>query len=108
MTFSGNCLLFLELITLLIFIPRFAKIQYIYMEVQRAHVQWLNSGSYTVMSELAPKQELFLSDECGEIDVSKIVGKVTVHERPSTETVIKSHEYFCKWVICVLNDGTCF
>jgi len=59
-------------------------------------VQWLNHGSYTVMSELAFKQELFLSDECGEVDVSKIVGKVVVHEKPNTETVIKPHEYFCK------------
>jgi DNA (cytosine-5)-methyltransferase 1 len=66
------------------------------MEVQRAHVQWLNPGSYTVMSELALEQELFLSDQCGEVDVSKIIGKVTVHERPSTETVIKPHEYFYK------------
>lgn len=66
------------------------------MEVQRAHVQWLNHGSYTVMSELASNQELFLSDECGEVDVCRIVGKVTVHERPSTETVIKSHEYSYK------------
>ena len=66
------------------------------MEVQRAHVQWLNHGSYTVMSELALGQELFLSDECGEVDVCKIVGKVTVHERPNAETVIKPHEYFCK------------
>ena len=91
------CLLFSEIITLLLlFNPRFGKIQYVYMEVQRAHVQWLNSGSYTVMSELALEQELFLSDDCGEIDVSKIVGKVTVHERPNTETVTKSHEYFCK------------
>jgi DNA (cytosine-5)-methyltransferase 1 len=48
------------------------------------------------MSELAHKQELFLSDQCGEVDVSNIIGKVTVHERPSTETVIKPHEYFCK------------
>ena len=89
------------------FNPRFGKIQYIYMEVQRAHVQWLNHGSYTVMSELALNEELFLSDECGEIDISKIVGKVTVHERPSTETVIKPHEYFCKWVVGFLN-GTCY
>lgn len=59
-------------------------------------MQWLNHGSYTVMSELAFKQELFLSDECGEVDVSKIVGKVVVHEKPNTETVIKPHEYFCK------------
>ena len=66
------------------------------MELQQVHLQWLNSGSYTVMSELALAQELFLSDQCGEIDVSKIVGKVTVHERPSAETVIKPHEYFCK------------
>lgn len=76
--------------------PRFGKIQYVYMELQQVHLQWLNSGSYTVMSELALAQELFLSDQCGEIDVSKIVGKVTVHERPSAETVIKPHEYFCK------------
>ena len=74
------------------------------MEVQRAHVQWFNPGSYTVMSELAPKQELFLSDECGEVDVSKIVGKVTVHERPSSETVFKSNEFFCKWVIGVWDE----
>ncbi|KAF8167566.1 hypothetical protein B0H34DRAFT_792278 [Crassisporium funariophilum] len=72
----------------------FAQIKYIVIENQRAHVQWFNHGSGTVTAELAHRQELFLADQCGEANLQSFAGKVTVHQRPSPDKIVKPDEYF--------------
>lgn len=75
---------------------RFGKIMYIIMENQVAHVQWFNHGSQTIIQELAHPQELFLSNDCGQVNLHDIVDKVTVHMGPQGSLPSQPEEYFCK------------
>ncbi|KIM47705.1 hypothetical protein M413DRAFT_15837 [Hebeloma cylindrosporum] len=77
----------------------FGKIMYIIMENQVAHVQWFNHGSQTVIRELAHPQELFLSNDCGQVNLHDIVDKVTVH-MGTQASPLQPEEYFCKFMHC--------
>jgi DNA (cytosine-5)-methyltransferase 1 len=75
---------------------RFGKIMYIIMENQVAHVQWFNHGSQTLIRELAHPQELFLSNDCGQVNLNDIVDKVIVHIGHQESPPSQPEEYFCK------------
>ena len=75
---------------------RFARILYIIIESQTAHVQWFNHGCNTIMEELAHPQELFLSHRCDTYSLHHVVGKVTVFMLPDANTIIMPEDYFCK------------
>lgn len=77
---------------------RFAKILYMDIDQNQAHVQWLEHGSQTYLEELAHPQELFYNDLCGHIPFQTIVAPIVVHECPNPQFVVDPEHYFIKYV----------
>ncbi|KAH7886266.1 S-adenosyl-L-methionine-dependent methyltransferase [Phlebopus sp. FC_14] len=77
----------------------FAKIISINGEHETVHVQWFVHSSKTILEELGHPQELFLTDQCGTLDMNCIIGRVEAHyidpTRPAPE--IKAHDYFYRY-----------
>ena len=67
------------------------------MNNQQVHVQWLYHSSHTIMDEVSHPQELFLSHECGNESLQKIVGKAKLSYLVGPDDV-KLDEFFCKFV----------
>ncbi|KAJ7597662.1 S-adenosyl-L-methionine-dependent methyltransferase [Mycena floridula] len=70
----------------------FGKIKHINFKSEKVHVQWMYHGEQTVLGELAPRQQLFLSKQCGAADVRTLGGKVILRE--SSEGLLPG-QFFC-------------
>lgn len=87
---------------------RFAKIIYIDPEHGTAHVQWFEHSARTVMEEVSDSHELFMTEICDMVDLSTIVGKVTVHSwvNKSGRPPLKAEEYYYR--LAGLVSVSCF
>ncbi len=73
---------------------RFARIIYIKIEEQIAHVQWLEHASQTMLQELANQQEVFFCTLCNPVPLSSLVSKVKVHVNPPSS--VQPDEFFAR------------
>ncbi|KAL5519396.1 hypothetical protein ACEPAH_1079 [Sanghuangporus vaninii] len=53
----------------------FGRILSIKRDTRSAHVQWLQHASKTILEELAHSQELFLTDTCGDVELSSFLAR---------------------------------
>lgn len=76
---------------------RFAKLLFISVEHETAHVQWFVASSRTAMGDICDPQELFILDLCENRGLDEICGKVKVHDFSSrARTAVPYLDFYCK------------
>lgn len=81
------------------FSGRFARIISIQMETRKAHIQWFEHSSQTLMDEISHPRELFVNQLCDNYPLREILGKVSVRSLQKGEEFTystDSFEYFYK------------
>ncbi|KAF9134991.1 hypothetical protein BGW39_005083 [Mortierella sp. 14UC] len=90
----------------------FGQVMYLYEEdgEQRAHVRYFSQGWQTVLMEQASWQELFILDNCDEVDLDAVMGTFQLRRIGSTAELTENDTYFYRcWYdpkFCVFEDAT--
>ncbi|KZT09519.1 S-adenosyl-L-methionine-dependent methyltransferase [Laetiporus sulphureus 93-53] len=76
----------------------FGHILWINQKSKQIHVQWFDHSSQSCLEEIGDPQELFLTDTCGTIDVSRVVCKATVHWKKQAADSARPSEFYCSYL----------
>lgn len=74
----------------------FGQVMYFYEEDghKKAHVRYFSPGSQTILMEQSSWQELFLLDNCDEVDLESVMGKFKLRRIESTAELEEKDTYF--------------
>lgn len=85
--------------------PWFAKIQYMWQDVdgsEQFHARWFIHGSDTLLQETASPRELFLLNECDDIDLYSVMSKCTVtrlgHGAQEPTDIVEPNTFFYRYL----------
>ncbi|KAG0284747.1 hypothetical protein BGZ96_010905 [Linnemannia gamsii] len=90
----------------------FSQVMYFYEEDghKKAHVRYFSPGSQTILMEQSSWQELFLLDNCDEVDLDSVMGKFKLRRIESTAELVEEDTYFYRYwydpKFCVFEGAT--